>query len=61
MTNTLEIVVSWIDRQFGDRLSVDEQIALCGRMMRRYWVDPELYDNVSLWRLNDDATVAGEG
>ncbi len=57
----LDFVFAWIDRQFGNRLSVDEQMALCARMMRRYRVDPELYDNVSLWRLNDDATVAGEG
>lgn len=36
----IDDLVSWIDAQFGDRLSLDEQIRLADRMMRRYWEDP---------------------
>jgi hypothetical protein len=41
----LDFIVSWIDRQFGDRLSVAEKIALCARMLRQYQVDPSHYDH----------------
>lgn len=57
MTDVLQLLVSWIDSQFGDRLSVDQQIKLADRMMRRYWEDPEHYDRVGFWRLNDDVTT----